>query len=125
MDLVGRKDYDNEADFVRKLTKVISGFEIEYWNDSKIEEFEEGFASVLNKLNDTPQLDSFDDKNVKVTIDTGDENKIVSEFSKGELSSIGQLMFNKLHTDIENFGESISYEEKINIITRLLRDAIQ
>lgn len=125
LDLVGRKDYDNEADFVRKLAKVISGFEIEYWNDSKIEEFEEGFASVLNRLNDTPQLDSFDDKNVKVTIDTGDKNKIVSEFSKGELSSIGQLMFNKLHTDIENFGESISYEEKINIITRLLRDAIQ
>jgi len=125
LEFVGRNDFADDNDFAKRLAKVMSGFEIEYWNDSKLNDFQENLVTVIGKLAGYTNEDVFDNNDVRVTIDTGDENKIVSEFSRGELSSAGQLMLNKLRTDIDNFGESISYEEKINIITRILRDAIK
>ena len=125
LEFVGRNDFVDDNDVATGLAKVISGFEIEYWNDSKLNDFQEDLATIIGKLAGYTNEDVFDDKDIRVTIDTGDENKIVSEFSRGELSSTGQLMLNKLRSDIDNFGESISYEEKINIITRILRDAIK
>ena len=113
-----------EEELIKNLAKLITGFEIEYWSDNKISDFEETINDVLSKLSQNIDTDSLSDGNVRISIEVGGEDTIISKFSDNELSSAGKMMLNKLKKSVSNFGESVSYEEKINIITKLLKDMI-
>ena len=59
---------------------------------------------------------------IKITINTGDEKEKVTQFNKTELSGTSQMMFNKMKATIDNFGESISYEEKMQVLAKLFSE---
>ena len=49
---------------------------------------------------------------------------MISRFSEEELSTNGQVMLNKIKSTIKNFGESLSYEEKLNVMSLIFKDII-
>ena len=105
---------------IQDLANVITGFD--YWNDSKIEDFEEILRKVFAQLEGYTVKDELSDDEVKIVIQTGGEELRTTQFDKQDLSSNGQIMFNKMKATISNFGESISQEEKMQIIARLLEE---
>ena len=74
------------------------------------------------------QLENFEvkegleDNEVKIIIQAGNENLRSTQFDKQELSGNGQVMFNKMKSTLENFGQSLSQEEKMQIVARLLEE---
>ncbi len=107
---------------IQDLANVITGFGVDYWNDSKIEDFEEILRKVFAQLEGYTVKDELSDDEVKIVIQTGGEELRTTQFDKQDLSSNGQIMFNKMKATISNFGESISQEEKMQIIARLLEE---
>lgn len=124
LDLVSRAKEMDEKNFILKLAKTITGFELAYWADNKIYDFEETLKEAVNKLNDYNPEDELQDGEMKITIESSDENPITIQFSQETLSTTGETMLNKIKNTLNGFGESISYEEKISILTEIIKETI-
>ena len=122
LDLVSRADKLKEDNFVFELAKSVTGFELNYWSDNKINDFEEVLRETVYRLNEYDPGDKLQEGEMKITIESANGNPITSQFSDIELSSTGQMMLNKMKSTIGNFGESISYEEKIAIMAQILKE---
>lgn len=112
----------SDEEITQELGRVVTGFEIEYWNDSKIEDFYETFLKMVTQLNDYQVQDNVGTDEIKVTISTGNEEEKITQFNKGKLSGNSQLMFNKIKSTIENFGESLSYDEKMQVLAKVFSE---
>lgn len=123
LDFLGNMNLNmSDTETIQELGKIITGFEIEYWNDSKIEDFYEAFSKMVLQLNDYVIQDTIGNDEIKITINTGAEQEKMTQFNKTELSGKSQMMFNKIKSTIDNFGESISYEEKMQVLVRLFSE---
>jgi len=56
--------------------------------------------------------------------DPGDhgEHQKVAQFDNRELSSMSQVMFKKMKTTIDSFGQALSPEEKMQVLAKLLSE---
>lgn len=111
-------------EFVKKVAHILTGFEIEYWNDSKINDFHDILERVINQLDEFEIRDDLGDNEMKIIIQSGGEDLRTAQFDRQELSGIGQTMLNKMKSTLENFGQSLSQEEKMQIVTSLLQEII-
>lgn len=112
----------SDEEIIQELGKIVTGFEIEYWNDSKIEDFYEAFSKTVTQLNNYQVQDNVGADEIKITISTGNEEEKITQFNKGELSGTSQLMFNKIKATIDNFGESLSYDEKMQVLAKIFSE---
>ena len=124
LDLVSKANEYTEEEFVNELAKAVTGFELSYWADNKINDFEEILRDTVNRLHEYDPTDGLQEGEMKITIESADGNPVISQFSQSELSSTGQMMLNKMKRTLENFGGSISYEEKISIMAQILKEII-
>ena len=124
LDLFSKADSFDEKKFVYGLAKITTGFDLDYWNDNKIDDLEETLRETINTLNSYNPDKGLQEGEVKITIESGDGDSVTSQFAQDELSQIGQTMFNKIKSTLNNFGASISYEEKIAIMAQLLKEII-
>lgn len=116
-------DTEDEV-LVKSLVKLLTGFEIEFWSDNKIEDFGEILKTILEKLDNYKPTDELAEGDVKLTIEFGSHAPIISRFSEEELSINGQMMLKKIASTIKNFGESLNYEEKLYIISLIFKDIV-
>ncbi len=124
LDLVSRASEMDEERFVLELAKATTGFELSYWTDNKINSFEEIFRDAVNKLNEYNPEEGLQQGEMKITIESADAAPLITQFSKEELSVTGKTMLKKLQKTLGEFGESISYEEKISILTEIMKEII-
>lgn len=124
LDLVSKAGSMDETSFVYDLAKAVTGFELNYWADNKINDFEEVLRDTVNRLNEYDPEEGLQEGEMKITIESGDGNPVISQFSQDELSPTGQTMLNKMKNTLKNFGSSISYEEKIAIMAQILKEII-
>ena len=124
MDLISKADKVNEDGFVLELAKITTGFDLAYWSDNKINDFEEILRDAFNKLNDYNPDKELQQGEIKLTIETADGDSMITQFSNVELSPTGKTMLNKMKNTLGGFGESISQEEKISILTKIIKEVI-
>lgn len=110
----------DDQKIVGDIARTISGFEIAYWNDSMIVEFEEKLNKVIKYLENQDIKNEVGANEIKVIIQLNGKDTKMKQFENQELNVNSQIMFNKLKATLNNFGQSISYEEKIQVITKLL-----
>lgn len=115
------KDYD----IILKLSKVLTGFELVYWNDSHKDEFISHLLEIKNKLDSYSASDVLSEQEAKMTLVTskGVEKTVV--FDKSELSTISQTVKNKINATFSNYGMAISYDDKVQIVLSLLEDLME
>lgn len=124
LDLVSRSFELDEEHFVLELAKAITGFELTYWTDNKINDFEETLKDVVNKLYEYNPEDGLQEGEMKVTIESADGVPVITQFSHEKLSVTGKTMLKKIKNTLGDFGDSISYEEKISILTEIMKEII-
>lgn len=113
---------ESDSQFIQDMAKLVTGFEIEYWNDSKIDDFDEKFEKIIQQLEDYQLKQDMNENEIKIIIQSGNDDFKVSQFDKQLLSPNSQVMFNKMKTTLDNFGQGISYEEKMQVIAKLLAE---
>ena len=124
LDLVSRSYEMEEKAFVLELAKVVTGFELSYWTDNKINDFEEALNNSVGRLREYDPKDALKEGELKITIESANGTPMVTQFSPEELSVSGQTLLNKMKNAIGDFGDSIGYEEKISILTEIMKDII-
>ena len=87
-----------------------------------MDDFNDTLLRIIYQLENFKVKEGLEDNEVKIIIQAGNEKLRSTQFDKQELSGNGQVMFNKMKTTIENFGQSLSQEEKMQIVARLLEE---
>lgn len=112
---------EDDHTWVNRIANAVTGFEIEYWNDEKEAELVECLERIIRVLRETPINGVATENEIKLVLERKGNQKIV-QFDNKELSSMGQVMFNKMKSTISNFGQSLSPEEKMQVLTKLLSE---
>jgi hypothetical protein len=99
------------------------GFEVSYWNDTHLDEFIRKLESVKNTLdsyipNQTSNLET------KVTISSGKKFKEIA-LSNAKLSDISLTLKNRILKSINDFGISLSDEDKVQTLISIIDELIK
>ena len=113
---------EDDNSIIAKLAKEITGLELAYWNDTTVKDFDSKIKEIKKALDDyDPNADENETK-IKIVTPSGQERTIA--FEQSQLSALGQTMKNKIQASFQNFGLSISYEEKLQILLSILDETM-
>lgn len=120
------KSATNDEDlFITRLAKLATGLRLEDW-DSKTED---AYFSALKKymataraFHDTTVAETINDtSSYQVTFADEDGKSTVRRFDKVEVSARGKLLFNRITASLDAMGQSISEQEKRQILMEVLK----
>jgi hypothetical protein len=114
-----------DDEIITIATKLLTGFEPLYWNDTHRQEFITRLRDIKTRLNTYKSDEKLQAQETKMTLKTaiGEEKEII--FQTGELSSMSKTMKNKIKSALGNFGQSISYEDKVQVLLSVLEDILE
>ena len=109
----------DENDIIEKISKIVTGFYIEDWQPNEMNNFKEELQKIINNVKE------FDKKNVdcsnKITLINGSE-KIEKYLSNNdELSALGNTMKNNIEEIINEYGDSLTEQEKISVLIDIMK----
>ena len=113
-------DNMDDIDIVNKMGLIITGFEFSYWGDEQNKEFINLLKEIYKDLEKNVDSLELDDGEIKITLE--DENGVIKKvkFNKDELPDNGQILKNLISTNIENFGQALSYDMKRQVLYEVL-----
>lgn len=106
------KNY-NDVNLINSISKVVLGTRITDWNKDKKEE-------LLTQLK---LIKEGSVKRAKVSVNVSDNLNTV-EYQNVEISKIGKLLKNNVEDIFDEFGDSVSNEEKISILNSLIKELL-
>ncbi len=113
----------DESILIGKLSKVMVGFELSYWNDTHLDDFTKRLENVKNALDNYIPMESSQEE-TKVTISTGEKSKEIV-LSNAELSDISITLKNRIVKSMNDFGVSLSDEEKVQTLISVIGELIK
>ena len=126
LDYVANMALDNsDQDIISKLAKLLAGIELSYWGDKHIVDFKSRLEEVIIKLNNYAASSELQGSETKMTLTTasGEEKTVV--FDNTGLSDLSVTIKNKITSTFTNFGLSVSYDDKAQILLSLLNDLME
>jgi hypothetical protein len=126
LDYVANMDLDSsDQNIISKLAKLLTGIELTYWSDKHIADFKSRLEEVITKLNNYVVNGELQGNETKMTLTTaaGEEKAIV--FDNTGLSDLSVTIKNKIIATFGNFGLSVSYDDKTQILLSLLNDLME
>jgi len=115
---------NDEKTFMERLAKTVTGLRLDDWDKKNIEDF----IACLEQLKKT--VIDFDTKTVKKAVGGTDMYKlsfvnesgaeVVKTFEKTEYSDRAKLLLNAITTELEEMGQSITEQEKRQVLMELL-----
>ena len=103
----------NDVNLVNLISKVVLGTRITDWNKDKKEEL----LAQLKLIKEGSV------KRAKVSVNVSDNLNTV-EYQNVEISKIGKLLKNNVEDIFDEFGDSVSNEEKISILNSLIKELL-
>lgn len=108
-------------EIAEKLSKAITGFFIEDWNDSSIDEFERGFKVLMNEIEEKNKDSKKDSENKIIFATDSGLQECLYDFDPENLSPSGYFFQNALDEMVDEYGESIENNEKIGILMQMVK----
>ena len=123
------KTVSNDAmSFITRLAKLVTGLRVEDWDKTTIKSFEKKLCSYKNTIEAFKEKEA--DKASKVSgyrvsfIDN--EGRLIDKnFDRVKRSNRGQLLYNQITSAISSMGQSISEQEKRQIVMEVLEELIK
>lgn len=118
IDYIDSLNTHDEHDVIENLSKIFTSFYVEDWQSSQIEEYVNNLKETIDKLNNPV---SNNGESQKIVLVNGDQTieKNLSSFDK--ISALGKTMKNNIEDIINEYGGSISEEEKVNILLNVMK----
>ncbi len=109
----------DEQDIIEKISKIITGFYIEDWQPNEMINFSSELEQIINNVANTDSA-SINYTN-KITLISGNEKieKVLS--ADEELSALGNTMKNNLEEIINEYGDSLTEQEKISVLIDIMK----
>ena len=117
----------NESDYeiILKLSKALTGFELLYWSDSHFLEFSERLIAIKEKLDSYKVKETLSEAETKMILQyaSGKEKSFI--FDNVELSALSISIKNKINSTFNNYGLSITYDDKVQILLSIIEDLME
>ena len=115
-------NYD-EHKIIFELCRLVTGIDLADWNDSTIDKFKETLANSVKKIADYESSDSTvnGDNGIELTFNGVTVSKT---FSTLEPTPLGQTVLNNIEASLEEYGDSISPDEKLAILFNIIKEII-
>ena len=115
---------NNENKYIETLGKLIVGLRIDDWNAEGLEKYKTEFQQFIDTVEDYNSKDHSRSENAKESCkftfydDNGEE--VVRVFDKVEYSSRAKLLYNDITSAIDEMGQSITEQEKRQVLVEIL-----
>ncbi len=115
----------SDQEIISKLAKSLMGIELAYWSDKHIDDFESRVGDIISKLNNYVVGVSLQGNETKVTLTpaSGREKSVVFDYTG--LSDLSVTLKNKINSTFNNFGLSVSYNDKVQVLLSILDDLLE
>lgn len=115
---------NDENAFIEKLGKIVIGLRIDDWKQGSINVFNEYMLALKNTVSDFDKNVSSETENFsevyKITFILKGGDEVVKTFEKANYSKKAELLLNSITSEIEDMGQSISEQEKRQVLMELL-----
>ena len=119
IDYINIMSTHDEFDIIEKISKIITGYYIEDWQPNEINNYENGLLNVIEKVKYIEKNDTNDAN--KIILISGNE-KIEKYFnSSNDISAIGTTMKSNIEELIDEYGDSLTEEEKITVLLDIVK----
>lgn len=120
---------NDETSFVKKLAKVVTGLRIEDWNDATIQEFTNSLSKIrfiieeydthVDDVNNNENSEIGNNYTISYVNSQGD--MITKTFESCEYGIRANLLKNEIETALDEMGQSISEQEKRQVLIELIK----
>lgn len=109
----------DERNIIEKISKIVTGFYIEDWQPNEMINFSSELEQIINNIANTDSTST--NYSNKITLISGNEKieKVLS--SDEELSALGNTMKNNLEEIINEYGDSLTEQEKISVLIDIMK----
>ena len=114
---------NDEITFIQRLAKAVTALRVEDWNEGTISTFIKDLIVFKEAIEDydsqiigeTSSADSY-----KLITTDSEGREIVKTFNRSEYSTRAQLLYNEITNSIDEMGQSITEQEKRQILIEIL-----
>ncbi len=107
-----------------RLAKDIEIIPLEDWNDALADKFLEDIRQILEIVeNFNQQSDAVQGNHVAIALQYGDQ-RYEKNMEDTEIGGLAETVLNNIETTFEDYAESISAQERIAVLLKLLKKEI-
>ena len=114
---------NDEVTFIQRLAKAATALRVEDWNEDTISIFIRElilFKKTIEKYDSQAGNEAFASDSYKLIITDSEGREVVKTFSRSEYSGRAQLLYNEITNSIDEMGQSITEQEKRQILIEIL-----
>ena len=104
------------------LAKVITLLAIEDWNDAAVDEFVKTIADCIQTVSSYSVKEIKTENKGKISLSLNYEGNVYEKnISETEISGMAELAMNSIESELEDYGDSITPQEKVALLLKLIR----
>ena len=114
---------NDEKSFVQRLAKAVTFLRIDDWNNDTVETFLRdlhSFKTTIEDFNSRKETDTDGSTSYEIIITRSNGEKVPKRFDKAEYSDKAKLLLNEMTAHIDEYGQSITEQEKRQVLIELL-----
>lgn len=119
IDLLENLNTHDEHEVIERLSKIFTSFYVEDWQFNQLDEYINNFKETIGKLENT---DKKSDETQKIVLINGNETIEKNISSSDNISALGKTMKNNIEEIMNEYGNSLSEEEKVNILLNIMKN---
>ena len=114
---------NDESSFVQRLAKAVTSLRIDDWNNDTVYTFLHDlnkFKTTIEEYNNRKKTDINTSASYEIIFTDTNGAKIPKRFDKAEYSDRAKLLLNEMTAHLDEYGQSITEQEKRQILIELL-----
>lgn len=120
---------NNEGKVVESIAKLIVGLRIDDWNSDGLDKYKtevQKFINTINNYNNKDHSKSVNTKeSCKFTFYDNNGEEVVRVFDKVEYTKLAKLLYNDITSAIDEMGQSITEQEKRQVLVEILEKMLK
>ena len=126
MHFIGENTCFDDFDVISKLAKIITMLAIEDWNDDSVTKFLNDVESYIESINQFEFEETSDLNNGYIGLSLDYAGKVYEKnITETEISGIAETALNNIETELEDYGDAITAQERVALLLKLLRKEIE
>ncbi len=118
IDYVSNFTTHNEMDVIEKIAKIITGYYIVDWQADQCDSYLEELKNIITTIKERKNIDS----DRKILLIDGEETIEKNILQDEGISALGKTLKNNLEEIINEYGSSLSEQEKISVLLDIVKD---
>ena len=118
------KEYSSHDDreVIGGLAKAVTLLSIEDWNDGVVGDFLSGCAEYIHSVCTYRSRERQAENKGKIELSLNYEGNVYEKnLSEAELTGMAELAMNSIESELEDYGDSITPQEKVTLLLKLIR----